>query len=495
MTTGTRVPQGSLATQLTQDLEIKLAAGIIGVEWNQNTDTWRRIDKDGNTLGFTPDFDKLSPWKDMIRVTMDSKGRIKTYGHDGKGSNLTLDGSDGEVFVRVPRCYFKAAMPSANVYQWYCSPLPYSGFERHPAFVQRGGVERDFVYIGAYDAGIGYVNHTTNTKVLQSRSGVQPYTGNADCIWEVPFTAGANEPAIGDSLSTPTEGGFLLVDYVVTSGSWAGSDAAGNLLIRKPGDTTCGWTNTETITNNTQGNTLGTSGTPVGETANMATCRTYAENILDSSFGNFSPWSLSLLQTLIYIEYADPDVQTTIGKGIVDKASGTGFNGELTGADGIDDNLATNGTGAGTGTDGLTPVAWRGIENLWGNVWQFVDGYEAVDAEYRLINRDGSGTFANPMAGGDYEASLVVPIVADGYISNIVYEDLLKYVYIAAAVAGSSATYLYDCWYAHDATETNILLAGGAWPNGVSAGVDCRASHNVATAAAHAVGARLEFIG
>jgi hypothetical protein len=98
------------------------------------------------------------------------------------------------------------------------------------------------------------------------------------------------------------------------------------------------------------------------------------------------------------------------------------------------------------------------------------------------------------MAGGDYEASLAAPITSDGWVSNIVYEDLLKFVFIAAAVAGSSSTYLYDYWYAHNTGETNILLAGGHWDKGVVAGVSYRDSTNVAAGAARYIGARLEFV-
>ena len=467
---------------------------VVGVEWNQSTDTWTRIDAMGNHMSsFSPDFDDLEPWKSVRRVTLATNGGITGVG-DGKGTGLTLDGSTGRVMVQIPKFYTKGVRSAANVYRWWISPVAREGFEVHPTFLQRGGTERDFIYVGAYEADIGYQSHTSTTKLLQSRTGVQPYTGNADAIWEVPFTAGDNEPAIGDSLSTLTEGGFLLVDYAVTSGAWATNDAAGKLIIRKPGDATCGWTNTETITNDTQVNTLGTSGTPVGETATISVIRTYAGNI-GSNWGQLGFWSLAAIRLLFYVEYAGANSQTLIGEGVVDKASGTGFAGELTGADSIDSNLATNGTGTGTGSDGLTPIAYRGIENLWGNVWTFIDGYNAVDAEYRLIDRDGSGTFADALAGGDYEASLATPITSDGYQSNICWEDLLKFALIPNAVAGSSSTYLCDYFYAHNAGETNILLFGVYWSYGLFAGVAVLNSSGVASTCHRAFSGRLEFIG
>jgi len=185
---------------------------------------------------------------------------------------------------------------------------------------------------------------------------------------------------------------------------------------------------------------------------------------------------------------------------VVSGVTGTFNNGEaLTGS--IAGAATCNATAGGNGTS--APIAYRGIENLWGNTWQFIDGYEAIDGDvgatdvkYRLINRDGSGTFANPMAGGDYEESLNLTNPAapsDGYIKNIAYGELLKLVFFASDCGGSSSLYLYDYWYSHDAGEVNILLAGGSWNNDVGAGVGFRVASNVAAIASRPLGARLEF--
>jgi hypothetical protein len=206
-------------------------------------------------------------------------------------------------------------------------------------------------------------------------------------------------------------------------------------------------------------------------------------------------WSLTAIQLLFYTEYAGANSQTLVGRGIVDKAGGTGFNGEISGFNSSNTNIAVNGTGSGTGVDGLTPIVYRGIENLWGNIWQFIDGYIAVDAAYQIIKRNGTGVFATPMALGDYEASVAAPILVNGYYSNIVYEPLLAYLFLASAVAGLSTNYLYDQWYSHVAAQTNILFAGGDWVVGAVAGVGCRYSNGVAADAYANFGARAEFIG
>ena len=84
--------------------------------------------------------------------------------------------------------------------------------------------------------------------------------------WELDFDAGTNEPNIGDEVSTPSEAGFFIVNYSLTSGAW-GALGKGKLWIRKPGDPTCGWLNNDIITNDTQANQLATCEFTVGALA------------------------------------------------------------------------------------------------------------------------------------------------------------------------------------------------------------------------------------
>ena len=92
-------------------MEEEPKSNIIGVEWNQNTDDWRRIDINGNTLSYTPDFTRISPFRDIRRVLVDNTGTITAWGSDAKGTGLTLDGSAGRVMTCIPHCYLKSANP------------------------------------------------------------------------------------------------------------------------------------------------------------------------------------------------------------------------------------------------------------------------------------------------------------------------------------------------------------------------------------------------
>jgi len=475
-------------------------ASVYGVEWNQGTDTWIYIDKNGNEITLnTKDFDDHPVWGNMVRVNVAVDGTINAV--KGGMGTFTNDGTNGRVMVRIPKFWVKTESPSANVYRWWISAMPTSGFSLHPAFRQSdggAGAERDFIYVAAYEAD---AYHDGTNLVLHSRTGVQPMTGGQ--IWEVDFDAGTNEPAIGDDVSTPNDANWFIVDYVLTGGAWDGS-GTGKVWIRKPGDDANGWLDNDVITNNTQANQFATceftGGAKTALGFDMAEIRAYAQNI-GSGWNNWNVWEMTAIRLLYYIEYKGANSQTAIGSGVTGLAAGTGFAGVLTGADNIDTEVAANGTGQGDGVEDETPIAYRGIENLWGNVWKYVEGWNAVngvdaanDVKYRLLKRDGTTTFADALGTYDESPNYVHTGLPDGYQKNIEWSDGFELLFLPKDVTGGSTSYLYDYYYEHNNGQVNILIFGGAWVNGVIAGVGYLYSANVSSYSYRNLGARLSLI-
>jgi len=504
------------------DVERTLEAGsIYGVEWAQGetagSPILRRINEGGLSLALNVhDFDAHPVHGGMRRCTMAPDGSINNYGANPRGDGLTLTGADGRVMVEIPKFYVKSLSPRANVYQWWISPVPKLGFEVHPAFLQRGGIERDYIYVGAFEATpiLKYRDHTVNELQLDSKCALdgasapcsQPFTGGLDatpCIAHVAFTSGSREFVVGETL-TCNALDAKVVDWHLSGGTWVGGDAAGTLYIQIYNDPWAGghWANLA-ITDSGVVDIATASGAEVNLALTIANCRTYS-NRIGPRWGVVNPWTLSALQLLYYIEYANLNSQAAIGRGIVDKAAGIGFAGEVCGFDAANTNIAINGTGSGTGTDGLTPICYRGIENLWGNVWESIDGWNAIgDAatgRYHIIKRNGLGNLndvdANGMLNaGNYEASLAIPTQTDNSVKNIVYEDLLRYLFVGdGAAGGSDITYLCDYLYAHNNNENNILLSGGGWITVGTAGVAYRAAGIVLSYSARNCGGRLEFV-
>ena len=466
---------------------------VIGVEWDASEDTWRHIDENGKSLYLvSQDFDHHPIWGQVKRCNMNDAGTVACYSND---PDFSETGSNGKVMVEIPRCYVYTTNPSTNVYRWWISSKQAPGFKVHPAFRQSGdGTANyaDYIYVGAYEAGFEH-DSTNDHYELQSQSGVQPWTGGE--ITDVSFDGGQNVPVVGDLLDTSTDTDYYVVDWVVDAGTWAGNDASGSVWLRKPSDDACGFANDEDVTNDTQSNTFATiNGSSVELHFDIEEAREYAQNI-GSGWNITDIWQLSLIRLLYLIEYKSADSQSTtngINNGIVGKVSGTGFAGELTAIDSINTEVSSNGTGYGDSTNDETPISYRNIENIWGNIKEFIDGFDAIDASYDLAKTDGTSTLASPLVL--HSSSTTAPITTDGWGSNILWETNMKYALIPSAVDGTTDTYLCDYFTAHDSTETNILLFGGGWDSSTDAGINCLDVSTDKNWSSRKVGARISYL-
>lgn len=227
---------------------------------------------------------------------------------------------------------------------------------------------------------------------------------------------------------------------------------------------------------------------------NLDDAELYAKNAGFSGITNV--WTHAYIQLLMYIEYGTLDIQTALGKGVVDLESGENFAGKLTGADSIDSRLGMNGSGTGSGTNGQTPVCWRGIENPYGNVWEFMTGINMFwsDGSYRVLKRDGTGIPAATLAEGSYEVGAgAVPISADGYISGIQSDELGALSFVPSANTGSDSTYLCDMFY-YPRYSPSVVRFGSGWYYGTEAGVGCLSANSGTSFSFRILGARLEFL-
>ena len=409
---------------------------VIGFEWDASSSSpvLRRIDGGGRYITHLPSdyFDKHRIF-DRRRCTRDRTTGEITLSPNGRGDGLVLDGSAGDVLVRKPKYYYKFEC-EYPYYRWWFSAEPHVGFSVWPAFLQRGDPQNptaaDYLYSGAYEA-YGYVDG--GVFKLGSAAGKKPVTGNAGTDpehvdWDpYPGLVNANVPDI-----TLTREGEFTIDIAEKCASLVGT-----------------------------------------------------------GFGITNFWDYVGDQLLMYLEFGTFDIQSALGKGIVDLPWGERFAGKLTGADNIDSRLAENGTGTGDGVDGKTPVCWRGIENPYGHIWKFIIGCNfKAGGIFRTIKRDGSGTLAGTMADGSYEEGSGVPQVS-GYVSGLLEDELGGVAVMPSAVNGSDSTYLCDYWYAP--TGDRILLAGGDCYDGRHAGPGCRTASRTVSNSARYAGARVEF--
>ena len=124
---------------------------------------------------------------------------------------------------------------------------------------------------------------------------------------------------------------------------------------------------------------------------------------------------------------------------------------------------ATSGSLA-NNTNGKNPFHYRGIENLYGNVWQFVDGLN-INARQAWYCKDAddyaSNVFASP-----YEQLGYVNNDADGYVKYMGFDPANPMVELPVDV---SSNFYKDYYY--QGTGQSIGIVGGYWGNGAYAGL------------------------
>ncbi len=231
-----------------------------------------------------------------------------------------------------------------------------------------------------------------------------------------------------------------------------------------------------------------------------------AANAIGTGWGITNVHTWAMLRLLSYIRLGTFNTQSAVGAGRTNAANTSALTNGAVAAK--EDSM-----GRSSGTSDTEGVTLFGIENFWGNIWQFLIGYNTVDAEHRIVKRDGTGTLAGTLTAGNYDAvTSPKPLngtdnvsgtdagaYCHGYVSALGHDTagLLDHLMVPSALAGSETTYLADYYYSHQSgiSQTGVLLAGGSWDAAGYAGVGCLYSVCAVASAGPAIGARLEFIG
>jgi len=151
---------------------------------------------------------------------------------------------------------------------------------------------------------------------------------------------------------------------------------------------------------------------------------------------------LSAVEMLILIQNGGPDVQSTIGAG--NTASSAAVN------------------------TGSSNAVWRGIYEMWGNVFCAVDGIQwDTNNQIKIYDQNGNGT---------YVSTGVTASVTDGWTTGM-HDDtgtgfdlgtsFLGETFDSTETNGSFGDYQYS----PDLTEDNICYHGGYWSSGSKAGL------------------------
>lgn len=208
---------------------------------------------------------------------------------------------------------------------------------------------------------------------------------------------------------------------------------------------------------------------------NISQFRNYARNN-GAGYQQLDIHAVDMLQSLFYVEFATLHSQS-IHPGYTGASSAA-----TTG--GTDAVVASSGA---MGTSSTNQFMYRGIEDLWGNVWQFVDGINIIDHQAWVCadaEQYQSDIFASPYEKLSYKNSN-----SNGYVKEMGFDPERPYAQFPITVGGSTSTYYADYYYQNSGQR--IARFGGTWSSGAIAGVSYWALRNASSYSASRVGGRL----
>jgi len=208
--------------------------------------------------------------------------------------------------------------------------------------------------------------------------------------------------------------------------------------------------------------------------------RTMARN-RGSGWEQWDFLTVSALQMLFVVEFGSLNGQAILGQGVVSESSAA-FNAHQTGE--------TSGNGSyGVTTDGIHAMSFRGVENFWGNVAQWVDGlnikadHDPYVADHGFVHN----TFVDPY----HRLGILLP-AANGYVSKIHITEDFDYGFLPAEVSGSLSTYFCD--YHYQAAGNSVTRVGGGWAYSSSTGPFYWSLNGSSASWYWAIGGRLLYI-
>ena len=172
--------------------------------------------------------------------------------------------------------------------------------------------------------------------------------------------------------------------------------------------------------------------------------------------------ALSAIQMLILVEFANNNVQSVIGRGYCDGNGSALRTGTCNNVSGL--------TGRPAGTDGKVDVVWRGVEGLWGNVWEWIDGVNWNDGTYYVCNdppKYADDTTTNYTALSFKGATNW----ASSYITQEGLDTGSNPHVMLPSAAGSGSETTYDCDACWSSTGWCVFQHGGRWASGSECGL------------------------
>lgn len=205
-----------------------------------------------------------------------------------------------------------------------------------------------------------------------------------------------------------------------------------------------------------------------------------------------SIYAMAVTEWLIMIEYATLDAQRAVGRGVCDFTDDGSTNmAVVTGA--------TSGLGNGSGIDpnggenGKCSVSYRGEENLWGNIWTWLDliNIRAQGVNEVWLHKSGATVADNTTEG--YECFGANFTHSNGYQDRFGIDPNFPDMLIPTRCSGSDVFTGNYAYQNHDYEGILVARLGGRWNSGSACGF-CLHGNYASSARDRTVGGRLLYV-
>jgi hypothetical protein len=344
----------------------------------------------------------------------------------------------GNVFVRIPRFWIEK-VDTTNFKSWRISRRPFGNAYLPKCFGTDG-----FAYIGKYNASLSGANK------LESLSGKYPLINKNI----VDFRGYAQANGAGyqqfdihaiDVLQTLFVVEFATLNSQSIMAGWTGGQYAA--------------TDTATVAENAVNRIVVANATAVpyavGQPVSSGTSLGG-----DQVFYGRAITAIDIYDDLNKAIWFDgAAVNVAVGNVLYNTGWSSGFSAGIVAKSG---SLVSN-------SDAKHPCVYRGIENPWGSIWQFVDGVN-INERQAWVCPDAA-SYASNVFAAPYEVLSYANDATNGYIVALGYDVAHPYAAFPTAIGGSSSTYYPDYYYS--LTGQKIALFGAAWAYGSSSGAFC----------------------
>lgn len=394
--------------------------------------------KNGNEVA--NDFDNCYPWSDIRRCNVDPvTGQVLAYyGETG----YAADGSNGEVMVKIPEFWWKRErVPDefGNVYEYiYIADYARAGYKKSEEF-----------FVGAYLLSTTEEEiESVNTIIAHSRSGAIPRYNTTLANFR--------------NYAKNTGDGFCLLDYhyfllqmlyLVEYAHFNSQNMLGNGLVQ--------FSTAKALLAENNTNRIIVSSAPTGLWVGKIVC-----------IGATDAWNSSVAKDREITAIEDYNDGTVSGKAITFDGDPVNIvlNNVIWGsAQKTGGNDALGNKSGSINNNGYHPVNYRGIEDIFGHLFQHVDGINIKDFQAYICKDPAEYTndkFVEPYEKLGYINSET----ADSYSKKLGFDEKHPEVALPVEVGASSSTGTTDYYWAQ--TGNRIAYVGGNFGNnGTGAGL------------------------